>query len=127
MNFAENIMQLVLKSMEIFDGIKLRYMGDLDDMNYYNFLMDATKYYPKFIDSINKLHKKKEIEVYLDYIAKAKACGDLKVSIDAMVLAKLIQAVFDGVGFNAYFKESPDYLHTQINESLNFIYEMVKK
>ncbi len=127
LSFADNIMQLVLKSMAIFDEIKSRYMSEVDDMNYYNFLMDATKYYPGFIDQINKVHKANEIEVYLGFIKKAKANGDLKVSVDSLALAKLIQAVFDGIGFNAFFKESPDYLHDQINESLNFIYELIKK
>lgn len=127
LNLVENIMRLVARSLEIFNAIKNNCLDNLEEMNYYNFLIDAAKFYPGFIKKINENHKKKELEFYMDFIAKAKQCGDIKISIDAYVLGRLMQAVFDGIGFNSYFQEKPDYLMNQINESLNFIYELVKK
>jgi AcrR family transcriptional regulator len=127
LSFVDNILRLVDKSLELFTQVKTGFMNEVDDLNYYNFLLDATKYYPDFIGSINEQHKKKEMEVYLEYISKAKIKGELKISIDSMVLARHIQAVMDGVGFNSYFNESPGYLRNQLYESLNFIYELIKK
>ena len=124
LNFVDNILKLVDISLELFNQIKRSFMEEVNDLNYYNFLLDATKYYPDFIRSINEQHKKRELEIYLDYISRAKIRGDLKISIDSMVLARHIQAIMDGVGFNSYFNESPDYLRNQICESLNFIYEL---
>ncbi len=126
-NLVENIMRLVARSLEVFNAIKSSCMNNLEELNYYNFLIDATKYYPEFVKKINEVHKKKELEYYLEFIALAKNHGEIKISIDSLVLAKLIQAVFDGIGFNSYFQERPDYLMSQIDESLNFIYELIKK
>jgi AcrR family transcriptional regulator len=127
LSLVDNIMRLIGRSLDIFTAIKTNCMNNLAEMNYYNFLIDATKYYPDFIKKINEIHKKKEIEFYIEFISIAKNNGDVKISIDSLVLAKLIQAVFDGIGFNSYFQEKPDYLIKQIDESLNFIYELIKK
>jgi hypothetical protein len=89
-------------------------------------MIDAAKYYPDFFSIVAEKHKKKEIQLYLHFIEYARNKGEIKISIDPVMLANTIQSLLDGVGINYFFNQEEKDIKLHVSKALRFLYELIK-
>jgi TetR/AcrR family transcriptional regulator, transcriptional repressor for nem operon len=121
-----NIMTLVKLGITQLNEMRAELEDGAAPLNLYGFMTDALKYYPGF----NKLLKKHQQEAeknYCKYISIAKDRGEIKMSIDGVLLAGLMHALIDGITMNEFIKPEKSDAASRIERSLEFIYELIKK
>lgn len=125
----DNILYVLSCELEEYLKIRAEFSEDMNDnadVNYYGLMIDAAKYYPNFFSIVSEKHKAKEIQLYLNYIEHARNKGEIKISIDPVMLANTIQALLDGVGINYFFNQEEKDIKLHVSKSLRFLYELIK-
>jgi AcrR family transcriptional regulator len=124
---VENIMEVVQISVDRMTHLKEAVPGDVDEMNFFGFIMDAMKYYPGFKQKMAGIHKNKEMALYVRFINEAKCNKDIRVSVDSLLLAATFMHLFDGIGMSEYLKGRKGDVLDSIRKSLEFICDLAAK
>lgn len=122
----ENLMDLVKISMKVFDELKAKISPEADEINYYRLMLGAIKHYPGFTVLVNEKHKKGELKYYVKLIENAKNKGEIRDSIDSLMLSETIQSLLDGIGFNVFFIDQNRDYDYHIKRGLQFLYDLIK-
>ncbi|MEI6766079.1 MAG: TetR/AcrR family transcriptional regulator [Bacteroidota bacterium] len=124
---VENIMEVVQISIERMTQLKEAVPEDVDELNFFGFIMDAMKYYPGFKRKMAGIHKNKEMALYVRFINEAKCNKDIRVSVDSLLLAATFMHLFDGIAMGEYLKGKNGDVLSSIRNSLEFICDLAAK
>lgn len=127
LSLVENMMEIVQVSIDRMTRIKEEVPGDVDELNFFGFIMDAMKYYPGFKRKMAGIHKNKEMALYVRFINEAKCNKDIRVSVDSMLLASTFMSLFDGVAMGEYLKGSNGDVLNSIRNSLEFVCDLAAR
>jgi TetR/AcrR family transcriptional regulator, transcriptional repressor for nem operon len=125
-NLAGNIMNLVKRGVARFDDLITEEVDKEEPLNLYGFMTDALKYYPNFNELLEK-HQREAERNFCRFINIAKDRGEIKMSVDAELLARIFHALIDGITMNEFIKQKKGDISLRIERSLEFINDLIKK
>jgi len=125
-SMIENLMDLVEIHLKVLDNFKTKISPEADEINYYRLMLDAIKHYPGFTKLVNEKHKKGELKYYMKLIEFSRNKGEIKDSVNPVLLAETIQSLLDGISFNVFFIDEKKDYNYHIKRGLLFLYDLIK-
>lgn len=99
--------------------------GNTISLSYYYLAFDALRILPDFGSKIRQVYLREE-RAWIEVIDQAKASGEIKSTVDSLLLAKLFISANDGLGMHVILENRLDDLSKEIISVWTSIYTLIE-